>query len=191
MNGASVSGTIVCSGSSSHMSRHRERCVRWLTEPAPSIPPAHIPAERAAQDTGTCSSSKSSRIRVQSASSIATSGSAVTAYRSTRLANRVNAVRALVNLYRPVTVLKLVIPVCFGRFEFHAEWLRDEPCDATTTGQNKVPVSTLSWMAESRREHEIRSTQRRSGLHPHFSFLRSPPTEIQSAAIALLRSERA
>jgi hypothetical protein len=21
----------------------------------------------------------------------------------------------------------LVIPVCFGRFEFHAEWLRDEP----------------------------------------------------------------
>jgi hypothetical protein len=33
-----------------------------------------------------------------------------------------------------------------GKFEFHAEWLRDEPCDATTTGQNKdVPVSTLSW----------------------------------------------
>jgi hypothetical protein len=33
-----------------------------------------------------------------------------------------------------------------GKFEFHAEWLRDEPFDATTTGQNKgVPVSTLSW----------------------------------------------
>ena len=33
-----------------------------------------------------------------------------------------------------------------GKFEFHAEWLRDEPCDTTTTGQNKgVPVSTLSW----------------------------------------------
>ena len=41
---------------------------------------------------------------------------------------------------------KRSIPVCFGRFEFHAEWLRDEPFDATTTGQNKgVPVSTLSW----------------------------------------------
>ncbi len=41
---------------------------------------------------------------------------------------------------------KRCIPVCFGRFEFHAEWLRDEPFDATTTGQNKrVPVSTLSW----------------------------------------------
>jgi len=41
---------------------------------------------------------------------------------------------------------KVNIPVCFGRFEFHAEWLRDEPYDTTTTGQNKgVPVSTLSW----------------------------------------------
>jgi hypothetical protein len=40
---------------------------------------------------------------------------------------------------------KQSIPVCLGRFEFHAEWLRDEPFDATTTGQNKgVPVSTLS-----------------------------------------------
>jgi hypothetical protein len=46
-------------------------------------------------------------------------------------------------------VLKVVIPVCVTRrFEFHAEWLRDEPCDATTTGQNTVPVSTLSWLAE-------------------------------------------
>jgi hypothetical protein len=25
--------------------------------------------------------------------------------------------------------------------------LRDEPCDATTTGQTTVPVSTLSWQA--------------------------------------------
>jgi hypothetical protein len=47
-----------------------------------------------------------------------------------------------------------------GKFEFHAEWLRDEPFDATTTGQNKdVPVSTLSWVASRSREHEIRSTQ--------------------------------
>jgi hypothetical protein len=45
---------------------------------------------------------------------------------------------------------KRSIPVCFGRFEFHAEWLRDEPFDATTTGQNTgVPVSTLSWKATS------------------------------------------
>jgi hypothetical protein len=36
------------------------------------------------------------------------------------------------------------------RIEFHAEWLRDEPFDATTTGQNTVPVSTLSWNGASR-----------------------------------------
>jgi hypothetical protein len=48
----------------------------------------------------------------------------------------------------PPLCYKRYIPVCFGRFEFHAEWLRDEPFDATTTGQNKgVPVSTLSWKA--------------------------------------------
>jgi hypothetical protein len=38
----------------------------------------------------------------------------------------------------------------FLRVEFHAEWLRDEPFDATTTGQNTVPVSTLSWNGASR-----------------------------------------
>jgi hypothetical protein len=38
--------------------------------------------------------------------------------------------------------------------------LRDEPFDATTTGQNKgVPVSTLSWQVFCYREHEIRRTQ--------------------------------
>ena len=33
-----------------------------------------------------------------------------------------------------------------GEPEFHAEWLRDEPCDATTTGPRKtgVSVSTLA-----------------------------------------------
>jgi hypothetical protein len=50
--------------------------------------------------------------------------------------------------------------------------LRDEPFDATTTGQNKgVPVSTLSWKANGHREHEIRPTQ--SGIAactPHFTF---------------------
>ena len=51
------------------------------------------------------------------------------------------------DLPRPgILCYKLDIPSAARRVEFHAEWLRDEPCDATTTGQNKgVPVSTLSW----------------------------------------------
>src|SRR6185437_3035329 len=52
------------------------------------------------------------------------------------------------------------------RFEFHAEWLRDEPCDATTTGQNTVPVSTLSWMVARGRAGNMRFGHGSSPLHP-------------------------
>src|SRR6185437_3773609 len=52
------------------------------------------------------------------------------------------------------------------RFEFHAEWLRDEPCDATTTGQKTVPVSTLSWMAARGRAGNMRFGHGSSPLHP-------------------------
>ena len=86
----------------------------------------------------------------------------------------------------------LVIPVCFGRFEFHAEWLRDEPFDATTTGQNKgVPVSTLSWKT---REHEIRSTQCIQACTPYFSFpaavRHSPESKSQDQTPSSSRRER-
>src|SRR5438105_4855243 len=54
--------------------------------------------------------------------------------------------------------------VCFecvcslSKPEFHAEWLRDGPCDATTTGlelSSSRPVSTLTRLGD----HEIRGAQ--------------------------------
>jgi hypothetical protein len=83
---------------------------------------------------------------------------------------------------------KQSIPVCFGRFEFHAEWLRDEPFDATTTGQNKgVPVSTLS--CETRGEHEIRSIQPKRP--PRISDSRTANQEKSQKAHRSSYSERA
>src|ERR1019366_6238366 len=74
----------------------------------------------------------------------------------------------------------------YRRFEFHAEWLRDEPCDATTTGQN---IAYRCQLSPGNREHEIRSTQCVASsappiLHPHAagaSYSRRPPREHVAA----------
>jgi len=60
-----------------------------------------------------------------------------------------------------------------GRFEFHAEWLRDEPCDATTTGQN-LGTGVNSLLAGRKAAGNMRFGARSAGhsLHPSFFFLR-------------------
>jgi hypothetical protein len=49
-----------------------------------------------------------------------------------------------------------------GKPEFHAEWLRDEPCDATTTCPRKTGV----WcqLLPGNGEHEIRGLLQHSWL---------------------------
>ena len=48
-----------------------------------------------------------------------------------------------------ISMLEMNNSIRDERVEFHAEWLRDEPCDATTTGQTTVPVSTLAWRQDT------------------------------------------
>jgi hypothetical protein len=55
-----------------------------------------------------------------------------------------------------------------GRPEFHAEWLRDEPCDATATGSRSYIPTARCQLPPGNGEHEIR--MRASGI-PITSFL--------------------
>jgi hypothetical protein len=61
---------------------------------------------------------------------------------------------------------KQIIQVCPlpGRPEFHAEWLRDGPCDATTTCLGKPGVWCQLSLAIRGGEHEIRQSLQRSFL---------------------------
>src|ERR1700679_998168 len=43
-----------------------------------------------------------------------------------------------------------------GKFEFHAEWLRDEPCDATATGSGSYIQTARGQLPPGNGEHEIR-----------------------------------
>jgi hypothetical protein len=43
-----------------------------------------------------------------------------------------------------------------GRPEFHAEWLRDEPCDATATGSRSYIPTARCQLPPGNGEHEIR-----------------------------------
>src|ERR1700723_1596081 len=49
-----------------------------------------------------------------------------------------------------------------GKPEFHAEWLRDEPCDATTTCPRKTGVWCQLLPGDG--EHEIRGLLQHSSL---------------------------
>jgi hypothetical protein len=40
--------------------------------------------------------------------------------------------------------------------EFHAEWLRDEPCDATATGSGSYILTARCQLPPGNGEHEIR-----------------------------------
>lgn len=44
-----------------------------------------------------------------------------------------------------------------ANLEFHAEWLRDEPCDATATGSRSYIVIAWCQLSPGNGEHEIRA----------------------------------
>jgi len=45
----------------------------------------------------------------------------------------------------------------FGAAGFHAEWLRDEPSDATATGSGSSIPTVRCQLSPGNREHEIRT----------------------------------
>jgi hypothetical protein len=58
-----------------------------------------------------------------------------------------------------------------GKPEFHAEWLRDEPCDATATGSGSYIPTARCQLPPGNGEHEIRmraSFLLHSDLFSHF-----------------------
>src|ERR1035441_8459181 len=81
------------------------------------------------------------------------------------------------------------IPVClYRRFEFHAEWLRDEPCDATTTGRN-LGTGVNSLLAGHKPQGNMRfGAAARSRLPPAFlpPFAAGTPRENKAVATAPL-----
>src|SRR5207244_1745634 len=57
--------------------------------------------------------------------------------------------------------------------EFHEEWLRDEPCEATTTGSgSSIPVARCQLSPGNCGEHEIRGADFFLHLVTSFSYFR-------------------
>jgi hypothetical protein len=56
----------------------------------------------------------------------------------------------------PVLQLKYSSLLLVSEPEFHAEWLRDGPCDATTTGSSNLRQRCQLSLTLSGGEHEIR-----------------------------------